>query len=80
MNQAELKLARKRSRRGLVERGQVAEALRQAFVYLSPRRQLKNPVMFVVYVGTWVTLYLAAANLVSGRSWVMSWAWRCGSS
>lgn len=69
MNQAELKLARKRSRRGLVERGQVAEALRQAFVYLSPRRQLKNPVMFVVYVGTWVTLYLAAANLVSGRSW-----------
>jgi K+-transporting ATPase ATPase B chain len=69
MNQVELKLARKRSRRGLVERGQVAEALRQAFVYLAPRRQLKNPVMFVVYLGTWVTLYLAVANLASGRSW-----------
>jgi len=69
MNHVELKLARKRSRRGLLERSQLAEALRQALVYLSPRRQLRNPVMFVVYVGTWVTFYLAARQLVSGRSW-----------
>ncbi|AKG36244.1 potassium-transporting ATPase subunit KdpB [Paenibacillus durus] len=38
------------------------DALRQSFVKLSPRIQVKNPVMLVVYAGAWFTtlLYLLA--------------------
>ncbi|GHF39890.1 K+-transporting ATPase ATPase B chain [Deinococcus metalli] len=36
---------------------------------LSPRDQARNPVMFVVYVGTLLTLILTVQNALQGRAW-----------
>ncbi len=44
-------------------------AVRASFSKLSPRDQARNPVMFVVYVGTILTAYLTVANLVTGKPW-----------
>ncbi|MFB9081149.1 potassium-transporting ATPase subunit KdpB [Deinococcus wulumuqiensis] len=47
----------------------VRNAVRASFAKLSPRDQARNPVMFVVYVGTILTAYLTIANLVTGKAW-----------
>ena len=47
----------------------VRNALRASFAKLSPRDQARNPVMFVVYVGTILTAYLTVANMVTGKAW-----------
>ena len=47
----------------------VRPAVRAAFTKLDPRSVAKNPVMFVVELGAFLTLYIAVANLVTGRSW-----------
>ncbi|MHA0036524.1 potassium-transporting ATPase subunit KdpB [Deinococcus sp. PESE-13] len=47
----------------------VRGAVRASFAKLSPRDQARNPVMFVVYVGTALTAYLTVANLVTGKPW-----------
>ncbi|MBU2859245.1 potassium-transporting ATPase subunit KdpB [Acidithiobacillus ferrooxidans] len=39
-------------------------ALWDSFTMLSPRRQLRNPVMFVVYVGSWLLLALFFHDLI----------------
>jgi K+-transporting ATPase ATPase B chain len=41
-----------------MDRGLIADALRQSFVKLSPRVQVRNPVMLVVYIGAVLTLAL----------------------
>ncbi len=48
--------------RGLFDREILAQASLGAFVKLDPRVQVKNPVMFVVLVGTVVTFVEAIAN------------------
>ncbi|MDX2005221.1 MAG: potassium-transporting ATPase subunit KdpB [Meiothermus sp.] len=65
----ELKQARREAREGTFDSSAVAQAIGKSFTYLNPRRQLRNPVMFVVWVGTLVALYLALADLVTGRPW-----------
>ncbi|AAF12535.1 potassium-transporting ATPase subunit KdpB [Deinococcus radiodurans] len=47
----------------------VRGAVRASFAKLSPRDQARNPVMFVVYLGTALTAYLTVANLVTGKPW-----------
>lgn len=60
----ELKLSRRASRRtGLFAPDLLKAALRQAFVMLRPDIQWKNPVMFVVEVGTVLTLLFTIAKL-----------------
>jgi potassium-transporting ATPase ATP-binding subunit len=60
----EAKLARKASRKyGLFERTLLKAAFRQSLVMLRPDIQWKNPVMFVVEVGTVLTLIYTAAKL-----------------
>ena len=44
-------------------------ALRASVRKLSPRAQARNPVMFVVYVGTVVTLILTVQAAAQGRPW-----------
>jgi K+-transporting ATPase ATPase B chain len=44
--------------RALVTRGIMREALAESFVKLLPRHQWKNPVMFVVYLGSFLTTIL----------------------
>jgi K+-transporting ATPase ATPase B chain len=59
-------LRRKKLRR-LLEKEQTTEALKRAFVMLRPDIQWKNPVMFVVEIGAFLTLlYVGEAAL--GRS------------
>jgi potassium-transporting ATPase ATP-binding subunit len=65
----ELKLARRHSRKaGLFERDLMKTAFRQSFVMLRPDIQWKNPVMFVVEVGTVLTLIYTVAKLLGYQS------------
>ncbi|WP_019010912.1 potassium-transporting ATPase subunit KdpB [Deinococcus aquatilis] len=48
---------------------QVRGALRASVTKLDPRSQARNPVMFVVLVGSALTLYLTVANVATGKSW-----------
>ena len=67
----DLKLTRRASRRtGLFAPDLLKAALRQAFVMLRPDIQLKNPVMFVVEVGTALTLVFTVAKLLGYPSQV----------
>src|SRR5437879_13778740 len=60
----ELKLTRRASRQyGLFAPHLLRAALRQSFVMLRPDIQWKNPVMFVVEVGTVLTLVFTIARL-----------------
>ncbi|TSA82055.1 potassium-transporting ATPase subunit KdpB [Deinococcus detaillensis] len=45
----------------------VRAAIRASFAKLSPRAQARNPVMFLVYLGTILTFYVAVANLITGQ-------------
>ena len=65
----ELKLSRRASRRaGLFAPQLLRQALRQAFVMLRPDIQWKNPVMFVVEVGTVLTFLYTIAVLFGYQS------------
>src|SRR6185369_10491343 len=71
----------KNAPRALFERTIVARAIKEAFVKLDPRVVAKNPVMFVVEVGSAVTTYFwlrglfthAADTLFVGQ--VSLWLW-----
>ncbi|MFC4453572.1 potassium-transporting ATPase subunit KdpB [Deinococcus sonorensis] len=47
----------------------VRSALLASFSKLSPAAQARNPVMFVVYLGTALTLYATVANVFTRRAW-----------
>ena len=44
-------------------------ALRASFTKLDPRSVARNPVMFVVELGAFLTLYIAVANMLTGKTW-----------
>src|SRR5438477_4096961 len=63
----ELKLTRRASRRyGLFAPHLLRAALKQSLVMLRPDIQWKNPVMFVVEVGTALTILFTLARLAGG--------------
>ena len=65
----ELKLARRHSRKsGLFEPELLKTALRQSLAMLRPDIQWKNPVMFVVEVGTVLTIVYTIAKLLGYQS------------
>ncbi len=65
----ELKMGRRQSRHaGLFAPELLKAALKQAFVMLRPDIQWKNPVMFVVEVGTVLTLLFTVAKLFGYQS------------
>src|SRR2546428_2034875 len=62
--------ARRISRRyGLFAPHLMRAALKQSFVMLRPDIQWKNPVMFVVEVGTVLNILFTVQAMVSGRAW-----------
>src|SRR5436305_2934074 len=66
-NAEQAKLARRVSRRqGLFAPDLMGTALKQAFVMLRPDIQWKNPVMFVVEVGTVLTILFTVAAVATG--------------
>ncbi|MBU5618010.1 potassium-transporting ATPase subunit KdpB [Psychrobacter sp. TAE2020] len=48
----------------------VKPALKDALLKLDPRVQWRNPVMFVVYIGSWLTTILAINMMIQGQSGV----------
>jgi K+-transporting ATPase ATPase B chain len=71
-----------RSPRTLITRDIVAPAMRDSFRKLDPRLQVRNPVMFVVEIGSAVTTGIFLADLLRGRTeglWftgvVALWLW-----
>ncbi len=46
------------------------EAVRDAFIKLTPRTAMKNPVMFVVLAGTVLTAALSVQAIVQGQPWL----------
>src|SRR6476469_10066092 len=55
-------------KRPLFDRPIVQRAVRDAFVKLDPRQVAKNPVMFVVEVGSVLTTLLILRDLVTGHT------------
>src|SRR6478736_842249 len=68
-NPEDLKIARRLSRRkGLFDPELLKTAFRQAFVMLRPDRMWKNPVMFVVEVGTVLSIIYTVVKVVNPAS------------
>src|SRR5437867_13265664 len=68
--------------RSLFDTTIVSQAIVDSFRKLTPRRQVRNPVMFVVYVGSILTTLLWAQAVVGkGEApawfifWVSVWRW-----
>ena len=61
-------LAPRMKPKGLFEKDTTLAALKQAFVMLRPDTQWKNPVMFVVEVGAFLTLLYIIAGGLGQRS------------
>jgi K+-transporting ATPase ATPase B chain len=59
---------RRRRRSSLLDRDIMVPALIESFTKLDPRRQLRNPVMFVVEVGSVITTIIFIAGLFRSRS------------
>jgi K+-transporting ATPase ATPase B chain len=57
---------RRKKPKALLEKETMVEALKQAFVMLRPDIQWKNPVMFVVEVGTFLTLLFIVQAALGG--------------
>ncbi len=52
-------------------RGAMLDSLRK----LNPKHQLKNPVMFVVYAGSFLTTAIAVKDASSFSGWIALWLW-----
>ncbi|MFC6205089.1 potassium-transporting ATPase subunit KdpB [Psychrobacter urativorans] len=55
---------------GILDPALVKPALKDALLKLDPRVQWRNPVMFVVYIGSWLTSILAINMIIEGQSGV----------
>ncbi|MFA6075831.1 MAG: potassium-transporting ATPase subunit KdpB [Negativicutes bacterium] len=55
----------------IIDRAIVIEALRETFIKLDPRLQVKNPVMFVVFIGAILTTYFSIREFATGDSQLM---------
>lgn len=55
---------------GLLDPALIKPALKSALLKLDPRVQWRNPVMFVVYIGSWLTTLLAINMMIQGQSGV----------
>src|SRR3954454_3463537 len=64
-----LKLQRRQTRRlRLFEPALVRMAMRRSFVMLNPADMVRNPVMFLVWVGTILTTVVAIQSIVNGAA------------
>ncbi|HEY5592121.1 MAG TPA: potassium-transporting ATPase subunit KdpB, partial [Paludibacter sp.] len=57
------------------EKALLIEALKSSFVKLNPRNQLKNPVMFVVFVGAIFSTFLLITNFSGFNLQIVIWLW-----
>jgi len=52
--------------RSSFNKGILAQAMQDAFYKLNPRTQVRNPVMFIVYIGALLTTYLTVRDFLVG--------------
>lgn len=52
----------------LFQPGLIKEALKQSFIKLNPKIMFRNPVMFTVWVGTFIMLLVASSTLLEGST------------
>ena len=57
------------------EKALLTEALKSSFVKLDPRNQLKNPVMFVVFVGAIFSTFILITDFSSFNLQIVIWLW-----
>ncbi|MFA6580907.1 MAG: potassium-transporting ATPase subunit B, partial [Paludibacter sp.] len=57
------------------EKKLLIEALKSSFVKLDPRNQLKNPVMFVVFVGAIFSTFMLFTNFSGFNLQIVIWLW-----
>ncbi|WP_141432280.1 potassium-transporting ATPase subunit KdpB [Bacillus sp. 03113] len=57
----------------MINKAMVAQALKESFLKLDPRKMAKNPIMFVVEIGFLITLILSFFPNVFGKSEVEPW-------
>jgi len=57
------------------EKALLMEALKSSFVKLDPRNQLKNPVMFVVFVGAIFSTFLLISDFSGFNLQIVIWLW-----
>ncbi|MDP4271235.1 MAG: potassium-transporting ATPase subunit B, partial [Bacteroidota bacterium] len=50
---------------GMFDKELIGVALKDSFIKLNPKNQLKNPVMFVVFVGAILTTILVIQDLIN---------------
>ncbi len=65
----------KRRSSSLLDRAILRRAARDSFVKLDPRRMARNPVMFVVEVGSVVTTVLAVRDTDGFAALISAWLW-----
>ena len=59
-----------RRAQAIIPAGQLSSVLLESLRKLNPIYVARNPVMFVVEMGTLITAYLTLANIVTGKPWV----------
>ncbi len=53
--------------KSLFQKDMLQQAVNQSFVKLNPKSVFRNPVMFAVWIGTWVMLIVSIATLVGAQ-------------
>jgi potassium-transporting ATPase ATP-binding subunit len=56
-----------------MDKAMIIEAMKESVIKLDPRKMIKNPIMFVVEIGFFITLILSFAPHAFGRSHVEPW-------
>lgn len=57
----------------MMDKAMITQALKESFTKLDPRKMIKNPIMFVVEIGFFITLLMSVAPNLFGTSHVETW-------
>ena len=64
-----------KSKTSLLDSALLRQAVIDSFLKLDPRVQWKNPVMFVVYIGSIITAFASAQNFTGFNLQITLWLW-----
>ena len=68
------KTPQNRRAQAIIPAGQLGSVILESLRKLNPIYVARNPVMFVVEIGTFITAYLTVANIVTGKPWAYALA------
>ena len=70
-----MKKMKRNKKSRFLEKALLVDALKSSFVKLNPRNQLKNPVMFVVFVGAIFSTVMLISNFNGFNLQIVIWLW-----